>query len=150
MPPPRSPSAFPSCAISSPRRSASSGPDTTPGSRSVRCPASRPARRALRPFATRSCPGDPVGPEVVVRLIERVGRWFDARVQLASTAKAVMAHPVPHRTASWFYVFGSAALLVFVLQIITGILLALIYVPSAGEAWNTLHTLNQHLSAGWV
>jgi len=84
-----------------------------------------------------------------VRLIERVGRWFDARVQLASTAKAVMAHPVPHRTASWFYVFGSAALLVFVLQIITGILLALIYVPSAGEAWNTLHTLNQHVSAGW-
>src|SRR6266446_3913094 len=60
-----------------------------------------------------------------------------------------MAHPVPHRTASWFYVFGSAALLVFVLQIITGILLALIYVPSAGEAWNTLHTLNQHVSAGW-
>src|SRR5438445_4476748 len=60
-----------------------------------------------------------------------------------------MAHPVPHRTASWFYVFGSAALLVFELQIITGILLALIYVPSAGEAWNTLHNLNQHVSAGW-
>src|SRR2546428_9009499 len=26
---------------------------------------------------------------------------------------------------------------------------SLIYVPSAGEAWNTLHTLNQHVSAGW-
>jgi len=36
--PPRSPSVFPSCAFSSPRRSASGGPDTTPGSRSVRCP----------------------------------------------------------------------------------------------------------------
>jgi len=47
MPPPRSPSAVPSCAISSPRRSASGGPDTTPGSRSVRCPASRSARRSL-------------------------------------------------------------------------------------------------------
>src|SRR5205807_6715672 len=60
-----------------------------------------------------------------------------------------MAHPVPRQTASWFYVFGSAALIVFVLQIVTGILLALIYVPSAGEAWNTLHNLNQNVSAGW-
>jgi len=84
-----------------------------------------------------------------VRLIERVGRWFDARVQLANTAKGVLSHPVPRQTASWFYVFGSAALIVFVLQIVTGILLALIYVPSAGEAWSTLHSLNQHVSAGW-
>src|SRR5439155_9769345 len=108
-----------------------------------------PLHRGRRNAHPRWCPGDAVGPEVVVRLIERVGRWFDARVQLANTAKGVLSHPVPRQTASWFYVFGSAALIVFVLQIVTGILLALIYVPSAGEAWGTLHNLNQHVSAGW-
>ena len=35
------------------------------------------------------------------------------------------------------------------LQIVTGILLALIYVPSAGEAWNSLQTLNHDISLGW-
>src|SRR5881396_2704284 len=60
-----------------------------------------------------------------------------------------MAHPVPRETESWFYVFGSAALTVFVLQIVTGILLALVYVPSAGEAWSSLQILNHDVSLGW-
>src|SRR5467141_1269911 len=60
-----------------------------------------------------------------------------------------MAHPVPRETASWFYVFGSAALTVFVLQIVTGILLAFVYVPAAGEAWSSLQILNHDVSLGW-
>src|SRR5207244_6101770 len=35
------------------------------------------------------------------------------------------------------------------LQVVTGILLALIYVPSAGEAWNSLQTLNHGIPLGW-
>ena len=35
------------------------------------------------------------------------------------------------------------------LQIVTGIMLALIYVPSAGEAWNSLQTLNHNVALGW-
>jgi ubiquinol-cytochrome c reductase cytochrome b subunit len=46
-------------------------------------------------------------------------------------------------------VFGSAALTCFMLQLVTGILLALIYVPSAGEAWNSLQTLNHGIALGW-
>jgi ubiquinol-cytochrome c reductase cytochrome b subunit len=60
-----------------------------------------------------------------------------------------MAHPVPRESASWAYVFGSAALTAFALQIVTGILLALAYVPSAGDAWNSLQHLNQHVTLGW-
>ena len=35
------------------------------------------------------------------------------------------------------------------LQLVTGILLALIYVPSAGEAWNSLQILNHRVALGW-
>jgi ubiquinol-cytochrome c reductase cytochrome b subunit len=46
-------------------------------------------------------------------------------------------------------VFGSAALVVLVLQVVTGILLALCYVPSAAEAWNSLQMLNHDVTFGW-
>src|SRR6266446_4268371 len=81
-------------------------------------------------------------------LIDQIGQWFDRRLQLAAPIRAAAEHPVPRNTASWFYVFGSAALTLFLLQLVTGILLALIYVPSAGEAWNVLHVLNRDVSAG--
>jgi ubiquinol-cytochrome c reductase cytochrome b subunit len=84
-----------------------------------------------------------------VRLISQVGEWFDQRLQLAAPTRAAAEHPVPRNTASWWYVFGSAALTVFVLQLATGILLAMIYVPSAGEAWSSLQSLNHDVTLGW-
>ncbi len=50
-------------------------------------------------------------------LIAQVGQWFDQRLQLASPIREAAEHPVPRNTASWFYVFGSAALTVFLLQL---------------------------------
>src|SRR3989454_9919796 len=84
-----------------------------------------------------------------MRLIQKLGDWFDLRLQLGTPIRETAQHPVPRETASWFYVFGSAALTVFILQVVTGILLALVYVPSAGEAWNSLQTLNHDLALGW-
>ncbi|MGB9203113.1 MAG: cytochrome b N-terminal domain-containing protein [Terriglobales bacterium] len=82
-------------------------------------------------------------------MIEKIGEWFDHRLQLAAPIREAAEHPVPRNTASWFYVFGSAALTVFLLQLVTGILLALIYVPSAGEAWSSLQALNHQVALGW-
>jgi ubiquinol-cytochrome c reductase cytochrome b subunit len=84
-----------------------------------------------------------------VRLIARIGEWFDRRLQIAAPVREMAEHPVPRSTASWWYVFGSAALTVFLLQIVTGILLALIYVPSAAEAWSSLQALNHDVPLGW-
>jgi ubiquinol-cytochrome c reductase cytochrome b subunit len=84
-----------------------------------------------------------------MRLIVAIGEWLDARLQLGSTIREIAQHPVPRESASWFYVFGSAAFVIFMLQIVTGIMLAFIYVSSAGEAWNSLQTLNHNVALGW-
>ena len=84
-----------------------------------------------------------------MRLLEKTVQWFDERLGLGGPMRDVMQHQVPRQTASWFYVFGSAALTVFLFQIVTGILLALVYVPSGSEAWNSLQSLNHQIALGW-
>ena len=84
-----------------------------------------------------------------MRRLRQVFDWFDQRLQLAAPVAEAAAHPIPRKTASWFYVFGSAAFTLLILQVVTGTLLALVYVPSAGEAWNSLNVLNHQVELGW-
>ena len=84
-----------------------------------------------------------------MRLIRATLEWLDARVRLGAAIRESAAHPVPRRSASWWYVFGSGAFTLFLLQIATGICLALTYVPSANEAYQSLQVLNQEQPLGW-
>src|SRR5277367_5939075 len=84
-----------------------------------------------------------------MRLIRTIGNWLDQRLQLGSPIAETMQHPIPRETASWFYVFGSAAMTALAFQVVTGILLAMVYVPSASEAWNSLQILNHQIALGW-
>jgi ubiquinol-cytochrome c reductase cytochrome b subunit len=79
----------------------------------------------------------------------QVYNWIERRVGLAKPVVETAEHPIPASSASWWYVFGSAAVVLLGLQIVTGILLALVYVPSAGEAWNSLQFLNHNITLGW-
>jgi len=76
-------------------------------------------------------------------------RWFDFRLGLAKPITEAAEHPIPRNTSSWWYVFGSAAAVLFTLQIVTGILLALVYTPTASQAWYSLTFLNHSYFFGW-
>jgi len=84
-----------------------------------------------------------------MRLFRDIGNWFDQRVGIRATLEPMITHPVPRTTASWWYVFGSATLILFVIQIVTGICLALVYVPAADKAYQTLLYLNYAAPLGW-
>jgi len=84
-----------------------------------------------------------------MRLIRRLGEWLDQRLQLGKPIHDALSHPVPRKSASWAYVFGSASLTLMILQFVTGLCLAFVYVPSANEAWNSLQVLNHEQSFGW-
>src|SRR5437764_12925005 len=82
------------------------------------------------------------------RSIELYG-WFEERLGLGKPVIEAVEHEVPEYTLSWWYVFGSAATVLLVLQVMTGILLALVYTPSASHAWNSLQFLNDNVRLGW-
>ncbi|MGC1783220.1 MAG: cytochrome b N-terminal domain-containing protein [Acidobacteriaceae bacterium] len=75
--------------------------------------------------------------------------WLDRRLGLVKPLTEAAEHPIPRKSASWWYVFGSAASVIFGLQIVTGILLAMVYTPTARDAWNSLNFLNHGLTLGW-
>ncbi|HEV2620325.1 MAG TPA: cytochrome b N-terminal domain-containing protein [Acidobacteriaceae bacterium] len=75
--------------------------------------------------------------------------WFEDRLGLGKPILEAIEHEVPESTASWWYVFGSAATVLLVLQIMTGVLLGLVYSPSAGHAWASLEFLDHSVKLGW-
>ena len=86
------------------------------------------------------------------RWLLAVGNWFDARLRLRATLLPMMRHPIPREAAGpmgWWYVFGSASLTLLLVQILTGIGLALVYVPSADKAYDSLLALNYDVTLGW-
>ena len=83
-------------------------------------------------------------------MLRRIAMWVDDRLHLSKMFDATAGHPIPASAASWFYVFGSGTLLCFVIQIITGICLAFIYVPSASDAYASLEYLTFKQPLGWL
>ena len=84
--------------------------------------------------------------------LRAAGNWFDARLAVRSTILPMMTHPIPRGAAGpmgWWYVFGSASMTLLGIQILTGIGLALVYVPSAAEAYESLLYLNYQPPLGW-
>lgn len=75
--------------------------------------------------------------------------WLDDRLKLTNLWEHTAGHIIPRSSASWFYVFGSATLLCLMLQLVTGTLLAMVYVPSGAEAYSTLEYLTYEQPLGW-
>jgi ubiquinol-cytochrome c reductase cytochrome b subunit len=85
----------------------------------------------------------------VIETLRKGAVWLDDRLHLSALFASTAGHEVPKSAGSWFYVFGSATLLCFIVQIITGACLAFVYVPSTNEAWTSLQYLNHAQFWGW-
>ena len=79
----------------------------------------------------------------------RIFQWFEKRTGLLKPLEEMARHPTPSSAASWWYVFGSAAMVLLILQVVTGVLLALVYSPSASNAYASLQFINHNLRLGW-
>src|SRR5688500_3194296 len=66
-------------------------------------------------------------------LASKTYEWLDERTGIKQIVRESLDEPI-RGGARWSYVFGSALLLLFVIQALTGIFLTMYYVPSADHA----------------
>ncbi len=76
--------------------------------------------------------------------------WIDARFPLSATWKAHVSEYYAPKNFNYWYAFGSLALLVLVIQIVTGIFLVMHYKPDANLAFASVEYIMRDVPWGWL
>src|SRR5215469_10460530 len=80
-------------------------------------------------------------------LAGRVLDWMDVRTGIRGLTRKVLDEPIPGG-ARWAYVFGSGLLFIFLLQVVTGVSLALYYTPTVETAHTSLSYITKQVAGG--
>ena len=79
---------------------------------------------------------------------EIMKKWLEDRLGLSALFNFFMDEPV-EGGAKWSYVFGSALIFVFMMQVVSGVMLATGYSASATDAWGSVYYIQHKTFSGW-
>ncbi|MGE5100951.1 MAG: cytochrome b N-terminal domain-containing protein [Deltaproteobacteria bacterium] len=77
----------------------------------------------------------------------RLSRWVDERLDVAGLRRALLDRKMPGGL-TWWHTLGSATLTVFMVQVVTGIVLAMYYSPSPDHAYDSIRYLEHTVVSG--
>jgi len=77
-----------------------------------------------------------------------LGSWLDERFGWRRVWEAIFLRKIPK--VNWLYTLGSATLFVATIQIVTGILLTIYYVPTPDHAYDSVQYITTQIPAGWL
>src|SRR5438105_1974363 len=83
----------------------------------------------------------------VMKVLRGIWTWIDDRTGIGGLVGPILAHPVPPGTG-WAYVFGSATLFSFIVQVVTGIALSTAYISSTSNAYDSLQFITHDAPFG--
>jgi ubiquinol-cytochrome c reductase cytochrome b subunit len=81
---------------------------------------------------------------------QKVLAWVDSRFPLTSSIKAHLTEYYAPKNLNFWYFFGSLAIVVLALQIITGIFLVMNYKPDAAKAFESVEYIMREVPWGWM
>ncbi len=84
------------------------------------------------------------------RSLKRIVDWIDARFPMTRFMKEHASEYYAPKNFNFWYYFGSLALVVLVLQIVTGIFLTMNYKPSAADAFASVEYIMRDVEWGWL
>jgi quinol-cytochrome oxidoreductase complex cytochrome b subunit len=80
----------------------------------------------------------------------RVAEWFAERIPVnGRQLRELTNEPVPNHLKNWWFCLGGTPAYLFIVQIVTGILLAFYYQPTTAAAYDSVHHITNELSFGW-
>lgn len=80
-------------------------------------------------------------------MLARIYRWIDDRLQIDSQVEEIINKPIPAHV-NWLYCFGGITFSLFIIQVITGVFLALYYVPSPDHAYASVEYITYEIKFG--
>jgi len=83
-------------------------------------------------------------------IAEKLLTWVDNRFPASKLYKEHMSEYYAPKNFNFWYVFGSLALLVLVIQIVTGIFLVMHYKPDAATAFASVEYIMRDVPWGWL
>ncbi len=75
--------------------------------------------------------------------------WLEERSGLVGALRYFLFRRVPAET-NWFHTLGSATLTAFLVQLVTGVILAMYYVPDPDRAYDSIQHITNDLTLGWL
>ena len=76
--------------------------------------------------------------------------WIGERVPVSLDAVAAMSNePVPNHMKRWWFALGGTPAYLFVVQIVTGVMLAFYYQPSPSTAYESVRYITEQAAFGW-
>ncbi len=75
--------------------------------------------------------------------------WLEERSGIVGGIKYFLFRKVPH-DISWGHTLGSAALTAFIVQAVTGVILAMYYKPDPNSAYESIRHITDDLALGWL
>jgi menaquinol-cytochrome c reductase cytochrome b subunit len=75
--------------------------------------------------------------------------WLEERSGLVGGIKYFLFRKVPAES-NWFHTLGSATLTAFLVQVVTGVILAMYYKPAPAEAYGSIQRITNDLTLGWL
>jgi ubiquinol-cytochrome c reductase cytochrome b subunit len=81
---------------------------------------------------------------------QKLLNWVDNRFPLSKLYNEHMGEYYAPKNFNFWYIFGSLAMLVLVIQIVTGIFLVMHYKPDAGLAFASVEYIMRDVPGGWI
>lgn len=79
----------------------------------------------------------------------RIFDWIDERLGTKAIASAFLDRKTP-KGVGWLFTLGSAALTIFIIQLVTGAVLAMNYSPSPDHAYDSVLYIQNEVTLGWL